>query len=119
MPKPHIFQIKRVYDKPSPDDGLRFLVDRIWPRGIRKEALADAQWLRDIAPSTELRKSFCHDPAHWTEFRARYRAELKKNQAALKPLTDAIKKDNVTLLYSAKDTEMNQAVVLKEFLEEM
>ena len=117
MKKTHVVQIKRVYEKPSPDDGQRFLVDRVWPRGIRKEALADAIWLREVAPSTELRKRFCHDADRWPEFQAGYRSELKKNRAALAPLLSAIKKGNVTLLYSARDTEMNQAVVLKKFLE--
>ena len=93
-------------------------MDRLWPRGIRKEALADVQWLRDVAPSADLRKWFGHDPVKWKEFRRRYRAELEKNSAAMKPLSEAIKKDNVTLLFSAKDPEMNQAAALKEFLEE-
>jgi len=117
MKKPRAIQIKRVYEKPSPDDGQRFLVDRVWPRGIRKEALADAEWLPEVAPSTELRKWFAHDDARWTEFQTRYRSELKTNRAALAPLLAASKKGSVTLLYSARDTEKNQAVVLKEFLE--
>lgn len=119
MSKPYVFKIKRVYEEPSAQDGVRFLVDRLWPRGIRKETLADAKWLKDVAPSDNLRKWFGHDPAKWKEFRKRYRAELEKNSAACEPILEAIKKDNVTLLFSAKDPEMNQAAVLKEFLEEM
>lgn len=111
-------QIKRVYDKPASGDGSRFLVDRIWPRGIKKSALAGVTWLRDVAPGTPLRKWFGHDPAKWTEFRERYRQELEKNPAAWKPLLDAIHKGNVTLLFAARDTERNQAMVLKEFLKE-
>lgn len=118
MKKSHVIQIKRVYEEPSAQDGIRFLVDRIWPRGIRKEALSDVQWLRDVAPSTELRKWFGHDANRWKEFRKRYRGELEKNHDAWEPLLEAVKKNNVTLLFSAKDLEMNQAAVLKEFLEE-
>lgn len=113
----HEFRIRRVYDEPSSGEGLRFLVDRLWPRGIKKDALASVVWLRDVAPSGPLRKWFEHDPAKWDEFRKRYRAELEKNPDAWKPLLDAIQKDNVTLLFAARDIEMNQAVVLKEFLE--
>lgn len=114
----HEIRIKRAYDKPSSEDGERFLVDRLWPRGIRKETLASVFWLRDVAPSSELRKWFGHDPKKWSEFRRRYRAELKANPNAWQPILDAVKKDNVTLLFSAHDLEHNQAVVLKEFLEE-
>ena len=117
MKKSHIIQIKRVYEAASKDDGTRFLVDRLWPRGIRKEALADVKWLKDVAPSDNLRKWFCHVPAKWKEFQKLYRAELEKNPAAWGLLLEAIKEDNVTLLYGATDQEMNQAVVLKKFLE--
>jgi uncharacterized protein YeaO (DUF488 family) len=113
----HEFRIKRVYGEPSSDDGLRFLVDRLWPRGVKKSALASVVWLKDVAPSPELRKWFDHDPAKWAEFRKRYRLELKKNSAACQPLWDAIQKDNVTLLFAAKSMEINHAVVLKDFLE--
>ena len=119
MKKSYVFQIKRVYEASSENDGIRFLVDRLWPRGIRKEALADAKWLKGVAPTDDLRKWFGHDPAKGKEFQKRYRAELENNPAAWKPLLEAIKEDNVTLLFGAKDLEMNQAVVLKEFLEEM
>lgn len=114
----HVFQIKRVYEAASKDNGIRFLVDRLWPRGIRKEALADAKWLKDVAPSDELRKWFGHEPAKWKEFQKRYRAELENNPAAWGLLLKAIKEDNVTLLFSAKDLERNQAAVLREFLKE-
>ena len=118
MKKSHVFQIKRVYDAAAKGDGIRFLVDRLWPRGVRKETLADAKWLKDVAPSDALRKWFGHDPAKWKEFQKRYRAELEKNPASWRLLLEAIKEDNVTLLFSAKDLERNQAVVLREFLEE-
>lgn len=118
MKRLHGLQIKRVYDEASKQDGIRFLVDRVWPRGVRKEALGGAKWVKDVAPTSALRKWFGHDPAKWTEFRKRYRAELGKNNGAWQPILEAAKKDNVTLLFSAKDTERNQAVVLKEFLEE-
>lgn len=113
----HEFQIKRVYDEPSPGDGLRFLVDRLWPRGVKKSALASVVWLKDVAPSPPLRQWFGHEPAKWTEFKKRYRLELKKNFAACQPLLEAIQKDNVTLLFAARDPAINHAVVLKEFLE--
>jgi uncharacterized protein YeaO (DUF488 family) len=120
-PKPagekHQFHIKRVYDQPAADDGLCFLVDRLWPRGIKKSALASVTWLKDVAPSAELRKWFGHEPAKWTEFRRRYLRELEKNPGACQPLWEAVQKKEVTLLFSARDMEKNQAVVLKEFLE--
>ena len=112
----HEFRIKRVYDEPSADDGMRFLVDRLWPRGIKKEALAKVEWLKEVAPSSELRIWFGHEPAKWSEFQKRYRAELIKNSVACKPLLDAIKKDDVTLLFGAKDPAINHAVVLKSYL---
>lgn len=116
--KSHEIRIKRVYEALSPADGARFLVDRIWPRGIRKEVLAGTTWLKDVAPSTALRQWFNHEPDKWTNFRRRYRAELAKNGEAWAPLREAIEQSDVTLLYSAKNPELNQAVVLKEFLEE-
>ena len=112
------FQIKRVYDAPTANDGLRVLVDRLWPRGVRKDALPLTEWNRDVAPSTELRKWFDHEPAKWTEFRRRYRAELENHRAAWSPLLRAATADKVTLLYAAKDPLINHAVVLREFLEE-
>ena len=112
------FRLKRVYDEPAAQDGLRFLVDRLWPRGISKEKLHFTEWLKDVAPSPELRKWFDHDPAKWTEFRTRYRHELTNNSSACAPLWDAIQKDNVTLLFAARDMEINHATVLREFLKE-
>ena len=114
----HGFQIKRVYDELSSSDGARFLVDRLWPRGVKKSTLSSVTWLRDVAPSALLRKWFGHDPARWPKFQKRYRAELKKNSIACKPLWEAIQKSDVTLLFGAKDPDMNNAVVLKRFLEE-
>ena len=113
-----MLKTKRVYESAETGDGTRFLVDRLWPRGIKKEELKMKAWLKDVAPSPELRKWFAHDPAKWREFQKRYRAGLKGNPAAWKPILEAAKKGNVTLLYSARDTEHNSAVLLKEFLEE-
>lgn len=107
---------KRAYEPASPEDGERYLVDRLWPRGVKKEALALTGWLKDVAPSTELRRWFGHDPARWDEFRRRYLAELKANAAALRPLREALKRGPVTLVYSAHDEAHNQAVVLRELL---
>lgn len=108
--------IKRVYDAPAEDDGYRVLVDRLWPRGLTKEAAAVDLWLRDIAPSTELRKWFHHEPEKWTEFRRRYEQELRHNPDAVAQLREAIRAHHVTLVYGAKDAEHNQAVVLRDFL---
>jgi uncharacterized protein YeaO (DUF488 family) len=113
-----LIKTKRVYESPEPNDGTRFLVDRLWPRGIRKEALEMEAWLKDVAPSPSLRKWFGHDPDKWGEFQKRYRAELKSNPEAWHPILEAAKGGNVTLLYSARDTEHNSAVLLKSFLEE-
>jgi uncharacterized protein YeaO (DUF488 family) len=112
-------QLKRVYDERNEQDGARFLVERLWPRGITKLALADAQWLKDAAPSAELRKWFHHDPKRWNEFRRRYFAELKHQKDCLSPILDAARKGTVTLLYSSHDSEHNNAVALKEFLEHL
>jgi uncharacterized protein YeaO (DUF488 family) len=113
-----MIQIKRVYDPPAKEDGARFLVERLWPRGIKKEALHMDTWCKNAAPSNDLRRWFSHDPAKWKEFQRRYRAELGENRAAWQPLLDAAKPGNITLLYSAHDTEHNSAVVLKSYLEE-
>lgn len=110
-------QLKRVYDKPTGHDGTRFLVERLWPRGVSKSALADAEWLKEVAPSSELREWFHHDPKRWNEFRRRYFAELKHHKDALSPILEAVHKGTVTLLYSSHDTEHNNAVALREFLE--
>jgi uncharacterized protein YeaO (DUF488 family) len=112
-------QLKRVYDERNEQDGARFLVERLWPRGITKYVLADAQWLKDVAPSAELRKWFHHDPKRWNEFRRRYFAELKHRKDRLSPMLDAARRGTVTLLYSSHDSEHNNAVALKEFLEHL
>jgi uncharacterized protein YeaO (DUF488 family) len=109
--------IKRVYEPLARGEGKRVLVDRIWPRGISKEELKDVLWLKEVAPSTELRQWFGHKPERWAEFRIRYRAELKKNPEAVAKLRALAKRGHVTLLYAAKDEEHNQAVVLGELLE--
>jgi uncharacterized protein YeaO (DUF488 family) len=108
-------RIKRIYEPASRDDGQRVLVDRVWPRGVTKEAAALDLWLKEIAPSTALRKWFGHDPARWVEFRRRYGAELDAN-AAVKQLRELMRKGRVTLLYSARDAEHNQAVALMDYL---
>ncbi len=109
-------QIKRIYEPPSKEDGVRILVDRLWPRGVSKdEAHVDA-WLKDIAPSADLRRWFGHDTDKWNEFRRRYKAELEHNPAAVDELKRQIGQSPVTLLYGAKDTEHNNAVVLRDFV---
>jgi uncharacterized protein YeaO (DUF488 family) len=113
-----MLKTKRVYEPAETSDGIRFLVDRLWPRGIKKEALEMEAWLKDVTPSPELRKWFGHDPSKWEEFQRRYRKEFESNPDAWKPILEAAKRGNVTLLYSARDTEHNSAVLLKEFLEE-
>lgn len=113
-----MIRIKRVYEEPAPGDGARFLVERLWPRGIRKDALQMKAWLKELAPSPDLRKWYAHDVSRWEEFQKRYRRELKADPDALEPLLDAARHGNVTLLYSARDTEHNSALVLKAFLEE-
>jgi uncharacterized protein YeaO (DUF488 family) len=109
--------IKRVYDRFSPDDGKRILIDRLWPRGLRKEEARIDEWLKDIAPSDELRKWFSHDPSMWQEFRDRYKEELKEKKEEIERVRREAKAGKVTLLYSAKDTEHNNAIVLKELLD--
>ncbi|MEO6992617.1 MAG: DUF488 domain-containing protein [Lacunisphaera sp.] len=111
-----MIQIKRAYDAPAKSDGSRLLVERLWPRGIKKEALKLDAWLKDVAPSTELRKWFSHDPAKWTEFQRRYRAELKQCPEAWQPILAAAKAGPVTLLFSSHDAEHNNVVALRAFL---
>jgi uncharacterized protein YeaO (DUF488 family) len=110
-------RIQRTYDPPQPDGGARFLVDRLWPRGVKKEALRLDGWLKDVAPSDDLRRWFGHDPDKWQEFRRRYFAELDGKPTAWQPILDAARRGNVTLLYSAKDTAHNNAVALRAYLE--
>lgn len=114
--KPHI-QVRRVYDPPEADDGARVLVDRLWPRGISKERAHLDLWLKDIAPSTALREWFNHDPAKWSVFGERYQAELSANPVAVAQIMALIKQGPVTLLYGARDTEHNEAVVLAAWLD--
>lgn len=110
-------KIKRVYEAPDKSDGQRILVDRLWPRGMTKEKAALDLWLKDIAPSTELRKWFGHDPEKWEGFRRKYTEELRHNPAAAATLRDVLKKGPVTLLYGARDEAHNEAAVLKQWLE--
>jgi uncharacterized protein YeaO (DUF488 family) len=109
---------KRVYVPASKSDGKRFLVDRLWPRGVKKETLHLASWLKEVAPSNKLRQWFDHDPAKWDEFQKRYRAELNERPETWNSLLDNALDGNLTLLFSAHDTEHNNAVVLRDFLEE-
>jgi len=112
-----MIQLKRAYEEAEPGDGERFLVDRLWPRGLRKEAAHVDNWVKDVAPSDQLRKWFAHDPEKWTEFQRRYFAELDARPDAWKPILDAARRGRVTLLFSAHDTEHNNAVALKRYLE--
>ena len=109
-------KIKRIYDPVSSDDGKRILIDRLWPRGIKKEKAKIDEWLRDVAPSDELRKWFSHDPSKYQEFKKRYVKELEKKSELLEKIKKEAKKEAVTLLFSAKDTEHNNATALKEIL---
>jgi uncharacterized protein YeaO (DUF488 family) len=112
-----MFRLKRVYEEPSAEDGCRILVERLWPRGLSKERAAVDLWLKDVAPSPELRKWFHHDPARWKEFQRRYREELKEKKDAINLLKQKAKEGPVTLVYAAHDEEHNGALVLKQFLE--
>jgi uncharacterized protein YeaO (DUF488 family) len=109
-------RLARVFDRDAPPAGRRFLVERLWPRGVRRADLPLDGWLRDVAPSTELRRWFGHDPARWHEFRRRYLAQLEASPDACRPLLDAARSGPVTLLYSARDREHNSAVVLRDHL---
>ncbi len=113
----NMFQLKRVYEPSSRTDGLRVLVDRLWPRGLTKERAAVKLWLKDVAPSAELRKWFAHDPAKWKEFQTRYRKELREKKESIDLLRQESKDRTVTLLYGARDQEHNEAIVLKKVLE--
>ena len=112
-----MIKLKRAYDSASKDDGIRFLVERLWPRGVKKTALRFDAWLKDVAPSTGLRQWFSHDPAKWTEFQRRYRRELDATPEALEPILKAARRGRVTLVYSSHDAEHNNAVVLKAYAE--
>lgn len=111
-----MIKTKRAYEEASPDDGRRILVDRLWPRGLRKDKARIDDWLKDLAPSTELRKWYSHDPARWQEFKKRYRAELSGKTPLLEGLKAEARKGTVTLIYSSREIERNNAEALKEFL---
>jgi len=116
-----MIRIRRVYSEPSSHDGVRILVDRVWPRGISKEQAHISEWRKDLAPTTSLRKWFGHEPVRWIEFRKRYRTELARSEMRdeIKKLARLSRKRTITLVYGAADEEHNQAVVLMELLEEM
>jgi uncharacterized protein YeaO (DUF488 family) len=112
-----MIQLKRVYEEPSQTDGMRVLVERLWPRGLTKERAAVDLWLKDVAPSPELRKWFGHDPARWEQFQERYQKELRKQEDAVQLLKQKGKEGTVTLVYAARDEEHNGALALKRFLQ--
>lgn len=112
----HKITIVRIYEPPTIKEGLWMLVDRLWPRGIKKESIALDFWLKEIAPSTTLRQWFNHEPAKWQEFRQRYIQELKDNEQLVEFILDKAKHSPLTLFYGAKDTHHNQALVLQDFL---
>lgn len=112
-----MIKTKRAYEAPQPQDGVRFLVDRFWPRGVTKDALNIAAWLREAAPSDALRRWFAHDAAKWDEFQRRYAEELDANPAAWQPILEAARQGAVTLVYGARDADHNNAVALKHYLE--
>jgi uncharacterized protein YeaO (DUF488 family) len=109
-------KIKRIYESASPDDGKRIYIDRLWPRGMKKKEVKIDEWLKDISPSDSLRKWFGHDPSKYTEFKRRYTKEIEKHSEILERIKMEAKKETVTLLFSAKDVEHNNATVLKEIL---
>ncbi|HTI92162.1 MAG TPA: DUF488 family protein [Puia sp.] len=113
---PTAIRIRRIYDLSVKEDGYRVLVDRLWPRGIKKEAGAFDEWAKDLAPSADLRKWFDHDPQHWPEFQKRYREELKANEAVKEFVKAHAGKKTITLLYAAKSEEYNHAIILQEYL---
>lgn len=109
-------RLKRAYEGPAADDGIRVLVDRLWPRGVKKTEAAIDHWMKELAPSTELRKWFGHDPARWEEFRRRYAAEIQEHRNELDRMRGLMREGTVTLVYSAHDETHNDAVVLREIL---
>lgn len=113
-----MIHLKRAYDQPEKEDGRRFLVDRLWPRGVKKVDLALDEWYKAVAPSDDLRHWFGHDPEKWAEFQKRYRSELDANLESWQPLLTADNAGDITLIYAAHDTEHNNAVVLKTYIEE-
>ncbi len=115
--KKTMVKLKRVYDPASPADGTRFLVERLWPRGVAKDKLQLTAWLKDVGPSTELRQWFGHDPEKWAQFRTRYFRELDSRPESWEPILSAARRGTVTLVYSSHDQQHNNAVALKEYLE--
>lgn len=113
-----MIQLKRVYETPTEKDGTRILVERLWPRGIKKESLPLDAWIKEAAPSTALRQWFAHTPERWNEFRRKYFEELTRKPDAWKPILESARKGSVTLLFSSHDLQHNNAVALKEFLEQ-
>jgi uncharacterized protein YeaO (DUF488 family) len=113
-----MIRLRRVYEAPALTEGKRFLVERLWPRGMKKDELALDGWLREVAPSAALRRWFAHDPAKWSDFQRRYHDELDAKPDVWQPLLQAARRGRVTLLYSARDTEHNNALALKAYLEE-
>lgn len=113
-----MIKLKRIYESPVPEpgDGKRILVDRLWPRGLKKEEVGVDEWIKEIAPSSALRKWFGHDPAKWAEFKEKYRRELVGNKELLEQIKEDAHRGTVTILYAAKDREHNNGVALKEFL---
>jgi uncharacterized protein YeaO (DUF488 family) len=114
-----VLKIKRVYDPVSPDDGKRILIDRLWPRGIKKEEAHIDEWLKEISPSHELRKWYSHDPSKWAEFKKRYKKELAEKSELLKKIKMEEKRRTVTLLFSTKELRLNNAVALVEILNQL
>ena len=112
-----MLKVKRVYDPVAADDGKRILVDRLWPRGIKKEKARIDEWLKEISPSNELRKWYSHDPAKWAEFKKRYKQEIAGKEELLKKIKAEARKQTVTLLFSSKELERNNAHALKEMLD--
>jgi uncharacterized protein YeaO (DUF488 family) len=110
--------LKRAYENPGPKDGLRVLIDRLWPRGVSKKAAAIDLWLKEIAPSNELRKSFAHDPSRWEDFRKSYFTELDERPGLVEILREKIAAGPVTLVFAARDEQRNNAVALKEYLQD-
>jgi len=111
-----VIKLKRVYEQPEPDDGARYLVDGLWPRGVAKDAPQLAAWVREAAPSAELRTWFGHDPARWDEFRRRYWAELDARPEVWEPLLRAARSGTITLVFAARDAEHSNAVALRDYL---
>ena len=114
-----VILLKRAYEPPEPDDGFRVMVDRLWPRGVSKDSARIDLWLKDIAPSTSLRKWFDHDPAKWNEFSVRYLSELRHNADVVEQLAEQLRRRPVTLVYGAKDKKHTHALVLKAYLENL